>query len=251
MTSVTVWKTPPNCLRLQTREVHVWRIDLDGNAFGVEELQRCLSVEERKRAERFYFETDRVRFIRAHGAMRSILGRYLGMDPDQIQLSHNSYCKPSVAKESGGDWIRYNLSHSNALALLAVTKDREIGIDLEQICDGIPYEEISERFFSTREISMLQACPASLRKEAFYKCWTRKEAYVKARGNGLFTLLDQFEVSLTPGMPAALLVANWDPHEASRWSMLDLEPEPGFVGAIAVEGHRRQLVSWEWIKYTG
>jgi len=127
-----------------------------------------------------------------------------------------------------------------------VTYRRAIGVDLERIRRQPAEEQIAERFFSPREVEALHALPVSMREDAFFTCWTRKEAYVKATGDGLSLPLDQFEVSLTPGEPATLLNTRWDPNEACLWSLRELIPGPGFVGAIAVKGHGWRLACWQW-----
>jgi 4'-phosphopantetheinyl transferase len=121
-----------------------------------------------------------------------------------------------------------------------------VGIDLERIRFDLAVLEIAERFFSRRELAMLRALPTELQREAFYRCWTRKEAYIKARGEGLSLPLDQFDVSLAPGEPAAVLGTQHDPSEASRWSLRELTPAPGYFAALAVEGHDWGLTCWQW-----
>jgi 4'-phosphopantetheinyl transferase len=121
-----------------------------------------------------------------------------------------------------------------------------VGIDLERIRFDLAVAEIAERFFSRREVAMLRTLPTELQRQAFFRCWTRKEAYIKARGEGLSLLLDQFDVSLAPGEPAAILGTQRDPSEASRWSLQKLTPAPGYVAALAVEGHGWRLTCWQW-----
>ena len=142
--------------------------------------------------------------------------------------------------------IRFNLSHSHGVALYAVTRGREVGIDLEYIRSDLEVEQIAERFFSRREIATLRALPIDLRTDAFFLCWTRKETYLKARGEGLSLPLDQFDVSLIPGEPAALLSTHRGSHEALRWSLQELTPAPGYVAALGVEGHGWDLACRQW-----
>jgi 4'-phosphopantetheinyl transferase len=224
--------------------VHVWRAALDMGAAQRERLEQTLSADERERAGRFYFQKDRDQFIVARGVLRTLLGRYLGLPPVQLRFSYSSYGKPSLAPELQG--LSFNLSHSHGLALAAVTCDRELGVDVEYIRPEVVEEPIAERFFSTPEVAALRALPAALQPEGFFNCWTRKEAYIKARGEGLSVRLDQFQVSLTPGEPAALLSVQGDPAEAARWSLRELAPGAGYTGAVAVEGHEWLLRCWEW-----
>ncbi len=149
--------------------------------------------------------------------------------------------------ESGEAPIRFNISHSRGVALYAVTCGREVGIDLEYMRSDLEVEQIAGRFFSRREIATLHALPAALRRYAFFLCWTRKEAYIKARGEGLSLALDQFDVSLIPGEPAALLGTRPDADEALRWSLLELTPgPPEYASALAVEGVGWSLALWQW-----
>jgi 4'-phosphopantetheinyl transferase len=240
------WNVPPAMSTLSSHDVHVWRTALELSARHVQRLRQVLAADETARAERFYFEKDRRHFIVARGVIRMILGRYLGLDPARIEFSYSSYGKPALATAPGKDWLRFNVSHSHELALFAVTRGREVGIDVERMRADVAGETIAERYFSPREVAVLRALPAHLRCEAFFACWTRKEAYIKARGEGLSFPLDRFDVSLAPGEPAALLRTLGDPHEASRWSLRALAPGVGYAAALAVEGHDWQLTCWQW-----
>ena len=153
---------------------------------------------------------------------------------------------PRWSRNRTPDAIRFNLSHSHGKALYAISRGREVGVDLEFIRCDLEAEQIAERFFSHSEIETLRALPPSLRKYAFFLCWTRKEAYIKARGEGLSMSLDQFDVSLTPGKPAALLRTNPDSDEALRWSLRDLKPASGYAAALAIRGSDFTLSCWQW-----
>ncbi len=215
------------------------------NSSQIDSFGHTLASDEQARAERFYFNRDRDRFIAAHGVLRAILGRYLNKTPKSLSFCYGSHGKPALARESGGDAIRFNISHSDGVALYAVSRGREVGIDLELIRDGLEIEEIAGRFFSRLELATLCALPTDVRKYAFFLCWTRKEAYIKARGEGLSLPLDQFDVSLIPGEPVKLMSTRPDSGEALRWSLQELSIEPGYVAALAVEGHRRSLAYWQ------
>lgn len=244
--AVSPWRSPEEGLILGNDEVHVWRAVLDQEPPQIGNLLDTLADDERARAERFYFETDRERFIVARGALREILGGYLKGAAKSVSFCYGSHGKPALARDSGGNAIRFNLSHSQGVALYAVTRNREIGIDLEFIRENLEVEQLAERFFSPREIATLRGLPVSLRKHAFFLCWTRKEAYIKARGEGLSLPLDQFDVSLIPGEPAALLRTQADPDDAVRWSLKELSIGPDYVSAVAVEGHGWSLSCWQW-----
>jgi 4'-phosphopantetheinyl transferase len=239
------WSLPPDELVLTNSEVHVWRARLDLPDAHLHSLQASLAPEELNRAGRFYFEKDRRHFIAGRGLLRSILGRYLQVDPGQLHFSYEQYGKPVLAAAPGQELFRFNLSHSGGLALYAVTVGREIGVDIERIRTDLEYEQIAERFFSSQESAALRLLPPEIKPEGFFNCWTRKEAYIKARGEGLSLPLDQFDVTLAPGEPARLLNIRGNPQEAGRWSLRELTPAPGYAAALAVEGYDWQLKCWQ------
>jgi 4'-phosphopantetheinyl transferase len=241
----SLWCLPRERPTLDGRAVHVWRASLDQPS-QVHRLQDTLAADERARAGRFYFRRDRERFVVARGILRVIIGGYLNRAPASISFSYSPYGKPSLLSECGAEGIRFNISHSHGTALYVVTRGREIGVDLELIRDGMAVEQIAERFFSSREISALYALPAELRKRAFFLCWTRKEAYIKARGEGLSLPLDKFEVSLVPGEPAALVSVEQDSNEAFRWSLEELFPAADYAAALAIVGRDWNMACWQW-----
>ena len=243
---VPLWCSPPETFTLGSDEVHVWRATLDQIPSQIQSFLHILAADEQARAERFYFERDREHFIVARGVLRAILGFYLNSAPECLSFCYSSHGKPALTGESDGDAIRFNLSHSHGVALYAVTRGREVGIDLERIRFDLEVEKIAERFFSRREVATLRTLPPEVQRQAFFLCWTRKEAYIKARGEGLSLPLDQFDVSLVPGEPAALLSTQRDPYEVSRWSLQELTPAPGYAAALAVEGHGWHLACWQW-----
>jgi 4'-phosphopantetheinyl transferase len=241
-----MWRSSPAELRLSSAKVHVWRAYLDLDASCVEHLQHSLAVDELQRAARFHFPRDRRRYTVARGVLRNILGRYLGRPPSELRFRYSAYGKPALADAFDDAGLRFNVSHSHEVALFAVTSGREVGVDIEYLGREIRGEEIAEHFFSAHERANLRALPAEMRHQAFFNCWTRKEAYIKAHGEGLSLPLDQFDVSLAPGEPAALLATRSDPREALRWSLQTLTPGSGYVAALAVEGQGWQLTCWHW-----
>ena len=249
--STDEWVLPPADLALSNDDVHVWRVWLDLAVSSVRHLRFTLAPDELRRADRYHFETDRRRFIIARGVLRAILSRYLHQAPGQLQFGSNPYGKPTLLHPSAPDRLRFNVSHSDGLALIAIAAGREVGVDLERVRVDFACERIAEQFFSPREITALRALPAALRREALFTCWTRKEAYIKARGEGLSLPLDRFDVSLAPDLPAALLDVEGDPHEASRWSLRALHPGAGYVAALAVEGRGWNLRRWQWATTAG
>jgi 4'-phosphopantetheinyl transferase len=234
-------------LILPDNEVHVWRASLDQLPPTIESFRHLLDADERPRADSFHFQSDREHFIVAHGLLRVILGSYLNRLPNSLSFQRGSYGKPASIPDPFNDAIRFNLSHSHGMALYAIARSREVGIDVEFIRCGVHEDQIAERFFSRREIATLRMLPAALRSRAFFLCWTRKEAYIKARGEGLSLPLDQFDVSLTPGEPAELLGTRPDALEKARWSLSDLSfGLPGYAAALAVEGDAPSLALWQW-----
>lgn len=240
------WRPAPERLRLGRGDVHAWRARYDVRGSSLGELQQILSADERERAARFRFPKDRNCFVAARGLLRVILGRYLDADPRELRFGYTTHGKPFLTTQSAADPLRFNLSHSDGLILYAITRGREIGIDVERVRSDLADEGIAERFFSPREVAELRGLPKHLRGKAFFACWTRKEAYIKARGEGLTFPLDQFEVSLVPGGTAALLTTRPDAEEASHWSLRHLDPAPGYVGALAVAGRDCRLRCWQW-----
>lgn len=230
---------------LTADEVHVWRIALDMGEAALARLRDTLAGDERQRTERYHFETDRRHFLAGRGALRCLLAAYLRRRPEDVGFTYSNYGKPLLAGEDGTR-LRFNLTHSHGLALLAVALGRDLGVDLERIRADLEGEQLAERFFSPSEVAALRSLPIELRRQAFFHCWTRKEAYIKANGKGLSLPLDGFDVTLRPGEPAALLATPHDPAEARRWSLRNLEPGDGFAGALAVEGHSWQLWCGHW-----
>lgn len=249
--SCLTWHPAPAKPTPEGGEVHVWLACLDRRPSLIERLSRTLAPDERARAGRFYFQKDREHFIIARGVLRDILGRYLDVSPGRLRFGYNSYGKPALNGEHAGGALRFNLSHSHGLALYAVTSGREVGVDLERVRADLADESIAEHYFSPPEVAALRALPPHLRVEAFFNCWTRKEAYIKARGEGLSLPLDRFAVSATPGEPARLLSVEGAPQEVSRWSLRELSCAPGYVGALAAEAGGWLLKCWRWSDEAG
>jgi len=228
---------------LAADEVHVWQAALDAPARPLRELAATLSTDERARAERYHFERDRRRFVVCRSLLRDILGRYAGRPAGALRFGYGSSGKPSLPDSD----VRFNVSHSDGVAVYALARGREVGVDVERVRPVSGADRIAERFFSAPERQALRAVPATARTTAFFTCWTRKEAYVKARGEGLGLPLDQFAVSLAPDGPARLWPAGGaDAREVARWSLAGLRQDPGYVAALAVEGHGWRLWSAWW-----
>ncbi len=230
------WRDPPDVLTLTHDDVHVWRVALEVHEGVARQFEDSLAPDEQLRADRFEFAQDRRCFLVRRGMLRAVLGWYLGTRPERLRFECNPYGKPSLARQTSVRPIRFNLAHSADLAVIAVTHGREVGVDIERLDTHFDSLKIAERFFSPREAAALRGRSPSARTQAFLHCWTRKEAYLKARGVGVTWPLDRVEVSVSPGHAALLNVCD-DPAELSRWSVQDLNPEPGYVGALVVESH--------------
>jgi 4'-phosphopantetheinyl transferase len=236
MSAEVHWVAPIETPELPVNEVHIWRASLEIDSAARRHFEGLLANDERIRAERFIFGRDRNRFIAARGILRDVLGRYLRCPPHTINFVYGPRGKPALSNGGLRHSICFNLSHSHGLAVMGITREREIGIDIELIRPEIAGEDIAKRYFSTREVDELNRLSPELRTEGFFHCWTRKEAYVKAQGDGLSIPLESFDVSLTPGLPAELNSA-----DRSQWSLRSFAPAPDYVGAIIAEGSSWQL----------
>lgn len=241
-----LWSPSSKDLIVAENEVHVWRAGLELPSFQMQRLSGILTADEVDRANRFSFEIDRQRFIAARAALRSILSRYTTIYPGHLRFYYNQYGKPFLAPEYSSYLLNFNLSHSGSMALYAITRNMEIGVDVERVRSDFEYEELAKRFFSVNEVAVLRTIPIEKKLEAFYNCWTRKEAYLKAHGKGLSLPLDSFDVSFAPGEPPMLLITRDEPHERSLWTLLDLTPGLGYMGALAVKGIGCRFRYWEW-----
>lgn len=214
-----MWSDPP-LLSLSSEEVHVWRVALEQSAEAQQSFWRTLDADEQTRANRFHFEKHRRRFVVGRGVLRSLLGRYLDLRPEDVRFAYGPYGKPELDAAHHAGALRFNASHSHELAVYAFTHDSDVGIDVEYIKEDFATEGIAQRFFSTHEVMVLNSLPVAEQAAAFFRCWTRKEAYIKAIGSGLSHPLDQFDVTV----------------EIPGWSIIDLDVGSGYAAALAVEG---------------
>ncbi len=242
----TGWEAPPGRLAIPRDEMHIWCANLNQPATAINDLFDTLSETERARAKRFHFERDEHHFIVARGILRILMGRYMHLQPKQLVFTYNRYGKPSLDEMFGCERPRFNLAHSRELVYYAISGSKDVGVDVEYILPGIEVQQLAERFFSPVETGELLALPKELQLEAFFNCWTRKEAYVKARGEGLSLPLADFVVSLIPGAPARLLATLDTEEHASCWTLHDLPSMPGYVAALAYKGQPCQLSCWNW-----
>jgi 4'-phosphopantetheinyl transferase len=239
-----IWQ-PYDGSGLADNQVHVWRVPVALEPSRVSGLWATLTDEECARADAFRVPGARQAFIVARAALRHVLARYLTMSAERITFRRGRFGKPELGTGDGEPRLRFNISHSHELALYAITMEREVGIDVEHLRRIKAPMEIAERLFSASEAMSLRRLTSDLRDQAFFACWTRKEAYVKARGWGLSMPLSQFSVSVAPGHgPLTLRTA--DCQEATRWSMYSLNVDPGYAAALAIEGGPCQVKLWSW-----
>jgi 4'-phosphopantetheinyl transferase len=224
-------------------KIHVWRASLADGPVRHRELERLLDAEECARAARFHIARHRRRFVVAHAILRLLLGAYGGRDPREVRFDFGPYGKPAL--HAAPD-LSFSLSHSEDCALYAFARRADIGIDVEYRRADLASEEIAQRFFAPEEIAALRAVPQAMRTEAFFRCWTRKEAFVKAVGKGLSLPLDQFAVSLTPDMPARLVWVRGVADAAAEWSLTELPMPHGYTAALAVRGRGWQISLRDW-----
>jgi 4'-phosphopantetheinyl transferase len=231
-------------VELPGAEVHVWHARLDHPEAVRNALYATLEAEERAQTERLRAERDRERFVCAQGFLRDVLARYLGLAPREIAYRRNAHGKPDL--DFGEEpWLRFNLTHSHDLALVAVVRNREIGVDLERIDTKRPLRKLIERFFAPAEVEALCDAPDDALPGLFYTSWTRKEAYVKARGIGLRFGMRRFAMTVGGSAPALLSVED-EPEEPGRWTVQDLPVPLEFRSALVVEGHSLHPTHHNW-----
>lgn len=238
------WRRPPPGLALDPGHVHVWRISFTDARAERATLAATLTEDERARAGRFLRDRDRDAFTITRGALRALLARYTGHPLDAIELGFRARGKPYLTTPPG-EPVRFNVSHSGDHALLAFARGRELGVDIEQrrpLSDLLPLARLS---FSPAEYATLCALPSHDHPTAFYTCWSRKEAFIKATGEGISQLND-FDVTLRPDQPAQILRVAGPPSEHARWSLTDLPAIPDYAAAIVVEGQGLDIHAFTW-----
>jgi 4'-phosphopantetheinyl transferase len=227
-------------------DVHVWRASLDQPADVIAKLASLLSSDECQRAERFHRHADRRRFIAGRGILRKIISAYLALAPDVVRFEYNEYGKPFISDDQIRGALSFNVSHSNGMALYAFVRGRRVGVDIEYMREDFATLGVAESFFSKDEFEELNASPIDRRTEAFFNCWSRKEAYIKAIGMGVSYPLDGFTVSLASDAAPELLKVNADATEAAHWKMYKLDVAEGYAAALIVENPPVSLRRFQW-----
>lgn len=227
-------------------EAHLWVVALDGLTETLPEVRSILSPDEQDRASRFLSDVDARRYMGARASLRTLLGAYVGIEPGQLRFTYDRFGKPGLDGEAQARSVRFSVSHSAGLGLLGFVRGHRIGVDLEHVRADIDVEGLARNHFSSNEFQKLRPLSADRQLEAFFCCWTRKEAYLKGRGEGVSYGLDRVEVSLSPGEPAAVLHAFDDPDVSRHWTLEHLVPAPGYLGAAAVEADTVTFQCFQW-----
>jgi 4'-phosphopantetheinyl transferase len=226
------WPTPSSIPQLAAGEVHVWRIDLDIPDARWQALRSLLSDDELAKAERFHFAKHRRRTIVSHAALRILLCQYLPCPPRNIAFSYNTHGKPCLADQTRR--IKFNLSHTQEIMLVAFVLDSEVGIDIESVTRKVDYMGVGQRWFSALESHTLQSLPERERVDAFFRAWCRKEAYIKARGEGMSHPLQRFSVALDKHEPRLVEHLD-DSRETRRWTFIDVDVAENYRATVVAE----------------
>lgn len=221
----------------------LWLCAFDLNQTRMPHYLTLLSADELLKAKRFKFEIDRERFVISRGILRILLGSYLKENPREIEFEYTSYGKP-IAKHN--DSINFNISHSGNRAVFGFVRDAEIGVDIEKIKEDFDVLQLAQGFFSNNELAFLKKLPKEELSKAFFRCWTRKESFIKAEGSGLSFPLDKFTVSMDRDNHAELLKTDWDFSERFNWNLFSFVPDPQYVGALAVRNKPITVNYFDW-----
>jgi 4'-phosphopantetheinyl transferase len=239
------WQQGPSAPAFPADHVDVWRVRLD-EPVETTFAPNILSSDELTRASRFHFEKDRLHFARCRSALRFLLSRYLGIPAAEIRFEYQPSGKPKLAAQQNPRRLRFNVSHSAGLALIAVSADHRLGIDIEKIRSDVDITTLAERFFSARERAGLRALPDHLRVPAFFACWTRKEAFLKATGDGLSFPLADFSVTTHPDLDPALEEIRGNTIARKQWFLADLSVFEGYCATVAFERSHSRLETYAW-----
>ncbi len=226
--------------KLKSSEVHIWRFDLSEFVNTVSEMRQILSADECARADRFHFEKDRTRFVIRRGVLRKLLSKYVSIEPADLRFAHNNFDKPAL---EGDERIVFNASSSQDVGIVGIAHNAKLGMDVEFVDTTFPHMEIAKRYFSDDEVRALQALPSELRTTVFFDCWTKKEAYVKAIGDGMSLTLPTLTISCE-GSEVFSVTARSE--EMSGWSFESFFVEENSIASIAVEGEPTELHYFKW-----
>ncbi len=240
------WREISEIPPVAPKEIQVWRINLRRPPAEISQRQNLLSAAEKKQAAQFHFTSDQRRFIVRRAALRQLLATNLGLGSEAIQIESANFQKPAIAETQNPGWLRFNCSHSADWALIALAREQEVGVDLEQHRPMADAGDLADRFFSRREVKELAGLPPAFKVQGFFNGWTRKEAFVKAIGLGLSYPLNRFSVSLAPDQPAAILEVADDSAALNKWSMISLAVAPDYSAALVFPGNKPFVKCLSW-----
>ena len=234
------WSAPPSKLEKPRTDVYLWQVPLDVVDFALEQSLKLLPQEERERAERFKFLRDCRRYVVSHVALRQVLSTLVGAAPASLEFTTNATGKPFLAGKHANAALAFNLSHSHESAMIAVTGYGELGVDIEYVQREFEFHDLAKRFFTESEFTAIEALPVELQRPAFFRCWTAKEAFLKAKGTGLSGKLDEVQIHLDAGGSVAITAA------VPEWSLVELPMAGEYVATLVTEGPRRSCRFFNW-----
>lgn len=238
-----IWKNPSDTFSLKENHVDIWRIFISEQINFLDDYNELLSKKEIKKSKAYAFEKDKNSYLIRHAALRQLIGSYLNIEPNSIKFDTQGNDKPILKTPQT---LKFNLSHSGDMILIAISPNLEVGIDVEMNKPLPDFANIVKSYFSKNEIDKLFNLSETDQLEGFYNCWTRKEAYIKATGQGLSTPLDQFSVSLIPGAAPKLTRVEWDPDELDNWTMFHIDAAQDYIGALCAAGESIQTSWWNF-----
>lgn len=237
------WNPAPPDLTID-RAVHIWRAPTDVAHERLDVFEKLLSPEERERMAGFRIPAKRAESIIARGLLRHLLATLLRQQPQQLQFTLGPHGKPALAPTTAATPLQFNVSHTAHCVLIAIAANARIGIDIEKIRPATPCEELSQRFFTANEHAALTLLPEPAKREAFFRCWTRKEALLKAAGHGIAAGLDTFDVPVSPAAAPLHIPATFA-NETTTWTLFDIHPGLGYVATLAVEDRTITVQHWQ------
>jgi 4'-phosphopantetheinyl transferase len=248
MRSLFVWKTPPQPIILNSKDVYIYRANLDLPVAQIQQLAHFLSPDEKIRAERFRFPEHQRRFVAARGILRELLSNYLELSPEQIVFEYSDRGKPKLPKSFNPQQLQFNLSHSQEMAVYCFTLNRRIGIDLEYLKPLTDAEAIASRFFATTEKEFIASAPQEEKQQIFFQLWTAKEAYLKATGEGLAGSLAEIEIILNKERIISSFKLQGSTTATKSWSLFKFIPDNNYIGTVAVENlsDTNNIQFWSW-----
>ena len=232
-------------IALPEKEVHIWNFNVHEFSKTIESYENLLSPKEIAKVNKFKFAKDRRVSILTRGLLRILSGRYLNQLPESINFNYGAYGKPDYNFETQ---LKFNISHSENIIVMAFVRNCDIGVDIEKIKSDFDVMDIAQHFFSSDEIQSLQALPEKDKVNGFYRCWTRKESFIKAKGSGLSFPLTSFTVSLNVEY-AKILITEWDPREKDEWKLFSFRPFKGYIGALSVRSDVKTIKYWDFDQF--